>query len=124
MLKRHKVGLGLNYLYTNIYDYKNINIDNIFYEIKSPLKYYFASAFYEPILYQDKHWELSIPFQLGIGNSYFSYWMNKEKIIYDQSTIINIESVISGHYKIFWWAGIGTGVGYNYNIKTNKLKFN
>ncbi len=120
MLKRHKVGLGLNYLYTNIYDYKNINIDNIFYEIKSPLKYYFASAFYEPILYQDKHWELSIPFQLGIGNSYFSYWMNKEKIIYDQSTIINIESVISGHYKIFWWAGIGTGVGYNYNIKTNK----
>jgi len=119
MLHKHKVGLGFNYLYSNIYHLKNLSIDNISYDIKSPLTYYFFSAFYEQILYQDKHWELSLPFQLGIGQSYFSYWIDNKKILYDKSTIINIESVLSGHYKIFWWVGIGSGLGYNYNIKTN-----
>jgi len=120
MLHKHKVGLGFNYLYSNIYNLKTLTVDNISYDIKSPLTYFFVSAFYEPILYQDKHWELSLPFQLGVGQSYFSYWIDNKRILYDKSTNINIESVLSGHYKIFWWVGIGSGIGYNYNLKTNK----
>jgi len=101
MLKKHKVGLGFNYLYSNIYDNTSVVIDNITYVLKSPLKYYFISGFYEHIFYQDKHWELSVPIQLGVGESYFSYWLNRERIIYDKSTIINFEAVVGGHYKIF-----------------------
>lgn len=118
MLRKHKVGIGFNYLYSDIYDIKTIKIDNISYDIKSPLTYYFITAFYEPILYQNKHWEFSIPFQIGIGESFFSYSINNKRNIYNKSNIINIESVLSGHYKIFWWLGIGSGVGYNYNLKT------
>lgn len=119
ILHKHKVGLGFNYLYSDIYNYKTIKIDNITYDIKSPLKYYYITVFYEPILYRNIHWELSIPFMLGFGESYFSYSMNNKRILYNKTNIINFESVLSGHYKIFWWSGIGSGVGYNYNLKEN-----
>ncbi|NSW45787.1 MAG: hypothetical protein HPY79_08240 [Bacteroidales bacterium] len=119
IFQKHKFGIGFNYLYTKLYYLKTLSIDNITYNIKSPLTYYFISAFYEPILYQDKHWELSFPFQIGVGPSYFSYWIDNKHIKCNNESIINLESVLSGHYKIFWWVGIGSGFGYNYNIKAN-----
>lgn len=117
---KHKVGLGFNYLYSNIYEFKTIKVDNISYDIKSPLTYYFVTSFYEPILFQNKHWELSFPFQIGVGESYFSYSICNNRILYNRDYFINLESVLSGHYKIFWWSGIGSGFGYSYNLKTNK----
>lgn len=121
MLKKHKVGIGFNYLYSHIYDNSSLTINNITYELKSPLKYYFITGFYEPIFYQNKHWELSVPIHLGIGESYFLYWLNGNRMVYDKSTIINMEVVVGGHYKFFWWMGVGSGVGYNYNLKTNNF---
>lgn len=127
LFKKHKVGIGANYLFSKSYDYKIINNNNISYEIRTPLKYYYFSIFYEPILYKDKHWEFSIPFQLGIGESYFYYWLDNQRMTYNKSSLINIESVLSSHYKIYWWIGIGSGLGYNYHLKSNALienKFN
>lgn len=80
LLHKHKVGIGFNYLYSNIHDLKSIKVDNISYVIKSPLTYYFITAYYEPILYQNKHWEFSIPFQLGMGESYFTYSIDSQPL--------------------------------------------
>jgi hypothetical protein len=116
---KHRIGFGFNYLYSKINNNLSIQENNINYQFKEPLHLYYVSLFYEWIIYQQKRWEFYIPFQFGYGTSYYTYFLNGERVYYEKEPVINFESVIGGHYKVFWWGGVGAGAGYQYMLKSN-----
>ncbi len=117
---KYRMGLGFNYLYNRITKKIVITDNNIQYQFQRPLQLYYFSCFYEWIIYKKKRWEFYIPLQFGYGTSYYAYTLNSKRILFEQKPVVNLESVIGGHYKIFWWSGVGAGTGYQYMINAEK----
>lgn len=82
------------------------------------LKY--LAYYFEYIFYNSPRWEFSVPFQLGVGDSYYQYVHREEKNIISRRKVVIYESGISFHYKIFKWLGAGADVGVRLMVKNNK----
>jgi len=81
--------------------------------IEALVKFRYAAVYGEYVLLKNKRWETSVPMQLGFGSTLNVY---KDAAGNVQRTtkvpLWLIEPSISGHYKVFPWAGIGAGAGY------------
>lgn len=120
--RRVRIGGGFNFLKNPIYQdkyIKDINGNNID-TVPNALHFSYMSYFFEYIFYKTKHWEFSIPTQIGIGSSRFEYIYNGKKITENKKTIILYEPSIAGHYKVFKWLGVGGDIGYRLMLKNNK----
>lgn len=77
----------------------------------------YAGIGYERIIYDSRHWEIGIPFAIGLGNYRTSYRDLADAnafIAYGSNELVPVEAGVHVDYKIFWWAFFGVGGGYRY----------
>ncbi|CAN5203414.1 hypothetical protein BH09BAC5_BH09BAC5_13740 [soil metagenome] len=79
-------------------------------------------SFYLRFVYYDKgRWKFSVmPYQLGFGNSRYSYSENGISKISGKKFVVLFEPGISVSFKIFKWFGAGADVGYRIMLRGNK----
>jgi hypothetical protein len=70
--------------------------------------------------YQTKHWELTMPLQIGVGDAYYQYQLNGVKTKTDENINFIYEPTISVNYKIIKWIGIEADLGYRFIVTQNK----
>ena len=74
----------------------------------------YVSYFFEPILIKTKRWEVSTPFQIGIGSIKLSYrdTTNTKDVLFQKggSPIVGVSSL--AQFKLFRWLALGAGFGY------------
>ncbi len=71
-------------------------------------------ATYERILFDTRHWQMSVPFMVGIGEVAVDY---KDKLSdtwspYRRSRVYPLETGLRGSFKVLFWLYIQGGVGY------------
>lgn len=83
--------------------------------------YSYLSVFVEPIWISNKKWELTSPFQLGLGEAKIDY-RNNSGVVKDlvKFPFLVTEVSVVGHYKFFPWVGLGAGIGYRAMITSNQ----
>jgi hypothetical protein len=124
-----KLGFGIGYyqLYNapKNFDEQILYINSLgkAYIITKGLEMYYFSANVEYSFYQTKHWELSMPLQIGIGKTFYRY--TAESITYKTNENIDFiyEPTISVDYKIIKWVGVCADFGYRFMI-TQSTKLN
>lgn len=115
-------GLGYNQLVsdverTRIIENPPFEPDTVNYQ----LKYFYFSPFVEYVFYKDPRWKLSIPVQIGVGQSRLETdEYNPPAKVLGKDLMISYEPAITAEYKIIPWFGIGAGVGYRLMIYGNK----
>lgn len=120
--RKLRFGLGFNILTTKLntnFSYTNdgvlTNTDD------ARLIFYHVSPYVEYVFYKHDRWEVSIPIQLGIGNSYYTYRAESgQRYNSNRQFILSYEPAITAQYKIFKYFGPGFGVGYRLMIIDNK----
>ncbi|MEO6882724.1 MAG: hypothetical protein ABI199_01730 [Bacteroidia bacterium] len=122
------IGGGFNTLNTTFFKNKQLRTmvgnDST---VKETLSFFYWSYYVEYIFYSTKHWQFSIPFQIGIGNSDYQYVYRGVTYTDNQNMIIPIEPVFSITYQFNKWLGFGTNIGYRFMLVNNaaiKQNFN
>ena len=87
------------------------------------LQLMYFSVWAEYVYYKNHQWQLSIPFQIGMGRAYYKYNVNNEIKTADENLIFVYEPAVSIEYKIIKWLGIGTDIGFRF-IATNYKQLN
>ena len=100
-------GIGYNFLISNYRKYFNAENRTLYYNYFSPYLQY-------NILLKSK-FEIQLPVQFCIGNSYFEYFGKT----YNKSLMISYEPAITFLYKPFPFLGLGAGTGYRLMIVSN-----
>ncbi len=117
-------GIGYNQLYPpadkfdeKIYFKTEKNITD---SAVAALKLFYISIHVEYVFYQTKHWQLSMPLQMGIGETYYKYkYLDENKKIEENINFV-YEPAISVEYKFLKYFGIGAEVGYRFMIANNR----
>jgi hypothetical protein len=108
---KYRAGLGYYFLSSPIVTKLPATIDQAAVEARVKLAY--AAVYGEYVLVRSRKWEVSTPVQLGFGLTRNQYQNNKgETISTARVPLWLIEPSVSGHYKVYSWAGIGAGAGY------------
>jgi len=90
--------------------------------LRQNLRFTYSTFFFEYVIYEDFKWEFSASLPIGRGTGNIDTVSTK----YDKpgtqrkGNVGVIAPSIGGHYKIFYWLGIGTGVGYRFVISPEK----
>ncbi len=84
---------------------------------KVELKYWYISPYVEYTFYRDKQWELMIPVQIGLGESY--YETNGDNKILNFQWVFSYEPAIAFQYRFLEFFGAGFGVGYRLMVVPN-----
>ena len=81
--KRLHFGIGYNQFYRPSTNFDKqvyfVNAQNVRDSVTAKLGLYYFSAHVEYIFFQTKYWELSMPLQIGIGKTYYSYLLSGAK---------------------------------------------
>lgn len=79
------------------------------------LDYGFLSFFYEYVWLSHEKYEVSTPFQFGLGNVERKYIdpSSGELLFLPETGIAIFEVSVASHYKFYPWIGLGMGFGYN-----------
>lgn len=124
-------GIGYNQLYppANNFDKKIYftNSNSITDSATARLKLFYFSTHVEYIYYQNQHWQLSIPLQIGLGKTFYQYKLFEEKKEIESTIVFIYEPAVSIEYKFMKWIGIGADVGFRFMITDYKRlnqKFN
>ncbi len=122
--KRLSFGIGYNQLYppaknfdTQVY-YRNQ--DNIEQSVTANLKLFYISSHVEYVFYQTKHWELSMPLQIGVGQTYYKYKLLGETKKIEKNVNFIYEPCVSIEYKYLKWIGVGADVGFRFMVTKDK----
>lgn len=125
--KRLSFGIGYNQLYNPPTSFKEdieyINALGKPYFINEGLKFYYISAAIEYTFYETKHWEISMPLQIGVGETYYQYILNGVKNKSNKNASFVYEPTISVDYKIIKWVGLSADYGFRFML-TNSKKLN
>lgn len=118
--KKLKTGLGYYFLYS---DYKKRRIvsrenkpDTL---LKAKLRFNYGGIFFEYIFFSNKKWEMSFPLHFGFGISKYQYTIDGFTYQRDHRFMALYEANISAQYKIFYWLGVGGGIGYRLMLINN-----
>ncbi|MFN5345753.1 MAG: hypothetical protein ACK44N_05285 [Bacteroidota bacterium] len=123
--QKWRFGVGYNKIKSDIIEWKVLPEEEKPYWptgniVKSQLYLNYYPLLAEYVFYNKDPWQASIPFTVGYGNSYFSYYdvNNNKRKIFDHSILIT-EIGVTGQVKVFKWIGLGAGVGYRYLLMNN-----
>jgi hypothetical protein len=127
--KRLSFGIGYSQLYKapqnlneEIHYTDASGVENV--SIKG-LRLFYISANIEYVFYQTKHWELSMPLQIGVGQTHYQYELNGIKVKSEKNINFIYEPTISVDYKLIKWVGVGVDFGYRFMVaNSSKLKQN
>lgn len=125
--KRLFIGLGYNQIYPNAKATKNFD-KQIYYtnelnttdSVTAKLQLFYLSAQVEYIYYRNKHWQLSMPLQIGVGQTYYKYELFGNKQYSERYTCLIYEPAISVEYRFVKWIGVGAEVGFRFMLTRNK----
>ena len=117
-------GIGYNQLNPPSQDFdKIIYIENSSGQLErtaAVLRLAYISVHAEYVFYQTKHWELSMPLQFGVGQSYYKYNQYGRRKVIEKDYNFIYEPAISVEYKFVKWAGVGVDVGYRFMFTSYK----
>jgi len=128
--KRLSFGIGYYQLYNppNSFseDIHYVNSLGRDYLISKGLKMYYFSVNIEYSFYQTKHWELSMPLQIGIGKTFYQYTAEGIKYKTDDHLNFIYEPTIAIDYKIIKWVGVNAAFGFRFMVAERRVntKFN
>lgn len=92
------------------------------------IDYTYITWFFEPILYRFRRWQFSIPVCAGQGNATTRLVDNQNLLIKSSEKMGYLaEAAFYAENKVFWWIGIGSGIGYRRILTRNIIddnKFN
>ena len=113
-------GIGYNQLNPPSKDFdKEISILNANNELEKTtamLRLVYFSVHVEYVFYQTKHWQLSMPLQFGVGQTYYKYnQLGKRKVMERDYNFI-YEPAVSVEYKFVKWIGVGVDIGYRFML--------
>jgi hypothetical protein len=81
--------------------------------LEARLRFGYFAGFAEYILHHSERWEVSVPLQAGMGTLFYEFFDSDGKPHrVDRQGIFLVEPSVSGHYKLFYWIGVGAGAGY------------
>jgi len=79
------------------------------------MRYVFVYSDYS--FYKEDNWELSVPLQLGIGETYY----RSPKVgQFASGVVVPLEAGVAVSYLFTPWVGFGVGLGYRVMLKGNK----
>lgn len=108
-------GLGYNFLWSELS--KEFNEGGSLANAK--LGFYYFSPYVEYVFYEDQKWQLSIPLQVGLGESYYKNTSDIGPQFYDRQFVASYEPAIAFQYRFLTYFGAGMGVGYRLMIIPN-----
>ena len=119
--KRVKMGAGYNYMSTDLTQAIHL-LDQAgsSQQVLMHMKLHYVSAYFEYVYFKNKHWEFSIPLQLGIGNSKYEYSFQGLNYERDNEPIVLYEPMVETEYYIFPWLGLEADVGLRLMLKNNR----
>lgn len=128
--KRLYFGIGYNQLNPPSADFDKtitiINSNGEFENTTAMLRMAYISMHAEYVFYQTKHWQLSMPLQFGVGQTFYKYNQFGKRKVIDKDYNFIYEPAVSVEYKFVKWVGVGVDVGYRFmltNYKTLNQKF-
>lgn len=117
-------GIGYNQLNPPSQDFDKIiytvNANNELEKTTAMLRLVYFSIHAEYVFYQTKHWELSMPLQFGVGQTYYKYNQFGKRKVIDKDYNFIYEPAVSVEYKFVKWAGIGADIGYRFILTSYK----
>lgn len=86
------------------------------------LRYNYTTLFFEPIIYRYRKWEFSIPCSIGRGKARLDIVDSLGKMIKHKAGGTSFLEVAGyAENKIFWWIGVGGGIGYRRVLNTQVI---
>lgn len=80
---------------------------------RDEVRFRYLAGYGEYVFIGNRRWELSAPFQAGVGYYYTRFFLpdgrderSSRKVLY------LVEPSVAAHYRVFRWVGIGAGTGY------------
>jgi hypothetical protein len=132
--KRLYVGIGYNQIYPYAKATKNFdkpmyytNDANATDSVTGKLQLFYFSAQLEYVYYRNRHWQLSMPLQIGVGQTYYKYALARKKMYTEKFTCLIYEPAVSVEYRFVKWIGVGADVGFRFMLTQSKelnQKFN
>ncbi len=125
--RRVRLSLGYYNLTSEIIKRKAVTDSDFGDTVNARLDMNYFPAGFEYVFYNTFPWEVSVPFNIGPGKSYFWYYRNNdgEQGRVDEKTVALAILGVGAQYKIVKWFGVGAGLGYrvmlidNSNINEN-----
>ncbi|MGR6088117.1 MAG: hypothetical protein ACU4F9_08070 [Arcticibacter sp.] len=124
--KKLKLGLGYGQLVSDIVVNKDIVTERTGNDSVVPanLSLSFFSANAEYVFFNSKRWQISTPFQIGLGSTYFLYYEADKsgKSVQkrtDEGTVVVSGLSAVATYRILRWVGLSAGLGYRVGILNN-----
>lgn len=122
--KRLFFGIGYNQLSPPSKDFDKeiliVNTNNQVEKITATLRLFYISLHAEYVFYQTKHWQLSMPLQIGVGQTYYKYNLLGNRKVIEKDLNFIYEPAVSVEYKFVKWAGVGADIGYRFMLTDYK----
>jgi hypothetical protein len=80
--------------------------------VSSVLKLDYLCYYMEYVFYKTRKWEISIPVQIGFGNTRHEFYHKNKLHVINKKHLLIYEPTMSCKYKFFPWIGVGAEVGY------------
>jgi hypothetical protein len=111
--KKIRLGIGANYIYSNIPNSKAIKIDTTFNIVQSYLNVNYFSFYGDYVFMNTNKWEIVTHVTFGTGVSYYKTENTFRRRTRTLSHFILLyEPLMEANYKIIKYAGVGVGLGY------------
>ncbi len=122
-----KVGVGGYFLKDKFEGVKlNTNISNTPSNVFINRNLYFGTVYFEPFLWRKPWWELSIPFEMGVGKTTLTYYYVTDGEQFDTrikyffptglGLSLSLKLPPGDRFKPFRWVGINFLAGYRYDL--------
>jgi hypothetical protein len=87
--------------------------------IQAQLQLFYLAPYAKYVFYNSKNWRLSVPVELGIGESNYIYTFNNIQQVYNLHSLVLLEPFLSCEYNINSWFGISSEFGLRLMLLNN-----
>jgi hypothetical protein len=125
--KRHELTFGYYWMTTNSYlsliDLRRTNSKLINLDFFTKTNLYFFSVMYWPNLINNRKWRLTLPVEIGLGNSRNQNTTTLEQLaVWNwKSFFLPIQVGISGEWKATRWFGVSAAFGYRHSLASRGI---
>lgn len=114
--RKLSIGLGYNFLWSELRE----DVSYAGQLQPSELVFRYFSPYLDYVFYRDSRWQLSIPVQIGLGESFYRPLDGQRNKKLSRGFVASYEPAIAFEYRFLEYFGIGMGVGYRLMLIPNK----
>jgi hypothetical protein len=116
--RKLRLGVGLSWLRTRVSkDFYSKNSLGKTDTVTRYMKFYYLCYYADFVFYKTKHWQLSVPIQVGTGRSWFQDQTGFKLSSKPKYFLLLYEPGITVQYKLTKWVGLGTDVAYRFVLR-------